>query len=588
MGVFGVSKMIVESNSLQVQELSIEDVCLIAVRQKNTRYLFIRLESCVVLEIQVSQQSLINLNISLFRSQSHFPAAAAFGSLTRSNPHVYAVVTSDSKAATLLDLTQHDLDNSGDSANGNGDGGGGGGEGGGDNSKGEEGSDGDKRKMPLLMSQKFTLAYAALVGGGAERLIVDAAVELASQGHKVHVFTAHHDKNRCFEETVAGTFPVTVYGSFLPRHIFYHLHALCAYLRCLFVAFCVLFMWHSFDVILADQVSVVIPILKIKRSTKVVFYCHFPDLLLAQHSTFIRRMYRKPIDYAEEITTGIADLILVNSKFTASTFANTFKYLDAKGIRPAVLYPAVNVDQFNEPSSFKLNFLSINRFERKKNIQLAISAFAMLNSPEGVLKHKDITNASLTIVGASYWSLGLCCSAESAQSCSLCVNYLVWLCGAIISQTGGFDKRLKENVEYLEELKDLAEKEGVSNNIKFITSCSTAERNELLSECLCVLYTPKDEHFGIVPLEAMAAYKPVIACNSGGPVESIKNGVTGFLCDPTPLEFSLAMAKLISDPQEADNMGREARRHVVESFSTKSFGQHLNRYLVDIHRGKED
>jgi len=50
---------------------------------------------------------------------------------------------------------------------------------------------------------------------------------------------------------------------------------------------------------------------------------------------------------------GMADLILVNSKFTASTFANTFKYLDAKGIRPAVLYPAVNVDQFNEPSSFK-------------------------------------------------------------------------------------------------------------------------------------------------------------------------------------------------------------------------------------------
>jgi len=33
---------------------------------------------------------------------------------------------------------------------------------------------------------------------------VDAAVELASQGHKVHVFTAHHDKTRCFEETVAG------------------------------------------------------------------------------------------------------------------------------------------------------------------------------------------------------------------------------------------------------------------------------------------------------------------------------------------------------------------------------------------------
>ena len=40
--------------------------------------------------------------------------------------------------------------------------------------------------------------------GGAERLIVDAAVELASHGHNVHIFTAHHDKDRCFEETLAG------------------------------------------------------------------------------------------------------------------------------------------------------------------------------------------------------------------------------------------------------------------------------------------------------------------------------------------------------------------------------------------------
>jgi hypothetical protein len=40
--------------------------------------------------------------------------------------------------------------------------------------------------------------------GGAERLIVDAAVELVSHGHDVHIFTAHHDKNRCFEETVSG------------------------------------------------------------------------------------------------------------------------------------------------------------------------------------------------------------------------------------------------------------------------------------------------------------------------------------------------------------------------------------------------
>ncbi|GFZ07557.1 UDP-Glycosyltransferase superfamily protein [Actinidia rufa] len=402
--------------------------------------------------------------------------------------------------------------------------------------------------------------------GGAERLIVDAAVELASHGHNVHIFTAHHDRARCFEETLAGTFPVTVYGAFIPRQIFYRLHAVCAYLRCLFVALCVLFMWPSFHVVLADQVSVVIPLMKLKKSTKVVFYCHFPDLLLAQHTTVLRRIYRKPIDLLEEITTGMADLILVNSKFTASTFANTFKHLDARGIKPTVLYPAVNVAQFDEPHSSRLNFLSINRFERKKNIDLAISAFAMLHTLEGDVCGRNVADATLTVAGKY-----------------ILVNVVYCLLASC-----GFDKRLIENVEYLEELKSLAERKGVSPQVKFVTSCSTAERNKLLSQCLCVLYTPKDEHFGIVPLEAMAAHKPVIACNSGGPVETIKNGATGFLCNPNPQEFALAMAKFIQDPQMADRMGAEARKHVTESFSTKIFGQRLNRILVDIARGKTE
>ncbi|RXI03271.1 hypothetical protein DVH24_003923 [Malus domestica] len=47
----------------------------------------------------------------------------------------------------------------------------------------------------------------------------------------------------------------------------------------------------------------------------------------------------------------MADKILVNSKLTASMFAKKFKHLDARGIEPAVLYPAVNVNQFNEPAN---------------------------------------------------------------------------------------------------------------------------------------------------------------------------------------------------------------------------------------------
>lgn len=196
-----------------------------------------------------------------------------------------------------------------------------------------------------------------------------------------------------------------------------------------------------------------------------------------------------------------------------------------------------------------MNFLSINRFERKKNIELAISAFAMLHAFEGDLLGHNLAEVTLTLAG-------------------------------------GFDKRLKENVEYLRELQSFAEREGVSNRVKFVTSCSTAERNALLSECICVLYTPKDEHFGIVPLEAMASQKAVIACNSGGPVETIRHEITGFLCDPTPHEFARVMVKLIAEPQLAEKMGKEARQYVGETFSTKVFGRRLNHFLVNAVQSK--
>ncbi|KAK9124737.1 hypothetical protein Sjap_014339 [Stephania japonica] len=288
-----------------------------------------------------------------------------------------------------------------------------------------------------------------------------------------------------------------------------------ALFRCLFVALCVLLLWPSFDVILADQVSVIVPLLKAKKSSKVVFYCHFPDLLLAQHTTVLRKIYRKPIDLIEEATTGMADLILVNSKFTALTFAKTFRRLDGRGIRPSVLYPAFNVEQFENPCANK-----------KKNIGLAISSLVKLLALEGdAFQNSELAKVSLVIAG-------------------------------------GFDKRLRDNVEHLEELKSVAEKEGVSDRINYITSCSTAERNKLLSQ-----FKPMyDEHFGIVPLEAMAAHKPVIACNSGGPVETKKDGVTGFLCEPNAQEFSsaMAMAKLVEYAQEFSS-----RRHVSEAFSTE-------------------
>lgn len=40
--------------------------------------------------------------------------------------------------------------------------------------------------------------------GGAERLVIDAAVGLQARGHKVTIFTSHCDPGHCFDEARDG------------------------------------------------------------------------------------------------------------------------------------------------------------------------------------------------------------------------------------------------------------------------------------------------------------------------------------------------------------------------------------------------
>ena len=53
--------------------------------------------------------------------------------------------------------------------------------------------------------------------GGAERLVVDAAVGLQRRGHAVTVFTAHRDPAHCFDEARNGTKALSPYCNTLSR-----------------------------------------------------------------------------------------------------------------------------------------------------------------------------------------------------------------------------------------------------------------------------------------------------------------------------------------------------------------------------------
>jgi glycosyltransferase involved in cell wall biosynthesis len=75
-----------------------------------------------------------------------------------------------------------------------------------------------------------------------------------------------------------------------------------------------------------------------------------------------------------------------------------------------------------------------------------------------------------------------------------------------------------------------------------------------------VCFPPFDEDYGFVTAEAFASGKAVITCrDSGGPAELVEDGVSGFVCDPSPGAIALALARVMEDRALAERMGQAAR-----------------------------
>lgn len=389
--------------------------------------------------------------------------------------------------------------------------------------------------------RRIAFVHPSLGLGGAERLVLDAALALKAAGHDVRLFTSDFDPDHCFEEARDGRLDVRVHGANIPASIGGRLRVPCVLARST-VAAAATMRWAP-DLVFCDTVAHVIPILRL-GSAPVLFYGHFPDLLLTARERRWYRWYRIPLDELERRGTAGADRLLVNSLFTAGVFRDVFP-----GLRPEVLYPGVAVPAAVDaiPDGPDIVLASINRFDPKKNLSLAIRAFAALRSR---LDPPRFAQARLVLAG-------------------------------------GLDRRMQEQLEEFDRLRRLAETLGVAEQVELRPSIDEAGRDALLASSRALLYTPEREHFGIVPLEAMAAGRPVVAVRSGGPLETIVDGETGFFCDATPDSFADALALLVADVAKARQMGANGREHVLANFSGEVFARNLDAIVREM-TGAED
>jgi glycosyltransferase involved in cell wall biosynthesis len=102
----------------------------------------------------------------------------------------------------------------------------------------------------------------------------------------------------------------------------------------------------------------------------------------------------------------------------------------------------------------------------------------------------------------------------------------------------------------------LAESLGVSERIEFLGLTGDRDLLEFYKGALAVLYTPYDEDYGYVTLEAFLARKPVItATDAGGPLEFVEDGVHGFVCEPAPEAVAAAINRLAGNRALAASLG---------------------------------
>ncbi|KAF8061737.1 mannosyltransferase [Lyophyllum atratum] len=429
--------------------------------------------------------------------------------------------------------------------------------------------------------------------GGAERLVVDAALGLQARGHSVDIYTSHHDPDHCFEETKDGSLRVHHIIPPFPRAIKGKFHIFFAHARQLHLTTHLLRpSAPKYDVYFVDQLSTCIPFLRSMTNTRIVFYCHFPDKLLAsgafvegakakRRMGLMKRLYRYPMDWLEETTTRQADVILANSKFSARV---TKSHLKSIRRTPRVVYPGINIAAYeatvdsNDPDNVAVTshdptLISLNRFEEKKNVALAVKSFAALKTKQTSSAH--IQRLRLVLAG-------------------------------------GYDPRLEDNMLTLYGLIDLITSLSLTYNVitpsssktpvkippldmtpenpdvLILLNFTTSQRTALLSNpsTLALLYTPANEHFGIVPVEAMMCGVPVLACNSGGPTESVLDGPpedrTGWLRKPDVDAWADALLEIVSmSKAEQDALSSRAKTRARALFGMDAMASGLEDALYE-------
>jgi glycosyltransferase involved in cell wall biosynthesis len=118
-------------------------------------------------------------------------------------------------------------------------------------------------------------------------------------------------------------------------------------------------------------------------------------------------------------------------------------------------------------------------------------------------------------------------------------------------------------------LRSQVEEAGLMGRVEIAGGLPDDRLVERYRGALAVYYGPYDEDFGYVTIEGMAARKPVVTTSdSGGPLEFVRDGENGFVCDPEPAAIAEVFDRLYEHRDQVGAMGNEGHELVRATVPT--------------------
>lgn len=209
------------------------------------------------------------------------------------------------------------------------------------------------------------------------------------------------------------------------------------------IALYFVFSFTGSDLVIVDQITLPIPLLRLFKH-KVLYYCHFPEALLNDNKlTKAVKAYRLVLDTIEVICLYFASILCFNSNYTKENVEKVFPSVKKRSKGKHTLYPCMQNPPavFDSSVSLPPNFmLSLNRFETRKRIDIAVKGFV-----DVLLKNPRLNKSDMKLILA-----------------------------------GGLDAKNKDAVECRADLEELAKDHGISDRVIFMENINEIQKEALL------------------------------------------------------------------------------------------------------------